>query len=115
MSKHIQIESNMSVTGANADTRIPISSSLQKLFLAHLYKKVSNLNIQLPEMDDKLSSNLNQIYEDLISYGSSSLVVCGIDDIHAQILTNSINDLVKSKCKSTSKAVSYTHLTLPTT
>ena len=27
------------------------------------------------------------------------LVVCGIDDIHAQILTNSINDLVKSKCK----------------
>ncbi len=103
MSKHIQIESNMSVTGANADTRIPISSSLQKLFLAHLYKKVSNLNIQLPELDDKLSSNLNQIYEDLISYGSSSLVVCGIDDIHAQILTNSINDLVKSKCKSTSK------------
>ncbi len=103
MSKHIQIESNMSVTGANADTRIPISLSSQKLFLAHLYKKVSNLNIQLPELDDKLSSNLNQIYEDLISYGSSSLVVCGIDDMHAQILTNSINDLIKSKCKSTSK------------
>ena len=103
MSKHIQIESNMSVTGANADTRIPISLSSQKLFLAHLYKKVSNLNIQLPELDDKLSSNLNQIYDDLISYGSSSLVVCGIDDIHAQILTNSINDLVKSKCKSITK------------
>ena len=103
MSKHIQIESNMSVTGANADTRIPISSSLQKLFLAHLYKKVSNLNIQLPELDDKLSSNLNQIYDDLILYGNTSLVVCGIDDIHAQILTNSINDLIKSKCKSTSK------------
>ncbi len=103
MSKHIQIESNMSVTGANADTRIPISLSSQKLFLAHLYKKVSNLNIQLPELDDKLSSNLNQIYDDLISYGSTSLVVCGIDDMHAQILTNSINDLIKSKCKSTSK------------
>ena len=103
MSKHIQIESNMSVTGANADSRIPISSSLQKLFLAHLYKKVSNLNVQLPELDDKLLSNLDQIYNDLISFGSSSLVVCGIDDIHAQILTNSINDLIKSKCKSKSK------------
>ena len=103
MSKHIQVESNMSVTGANADIRIPISSSLQKLFLAHLYKKVSNLNIQLPELNDKLLSNLNLIYNDLISFGSSSLVVCGIDDIHAQILTNSINDLIKSKCKSKSK------------
>ena len=103
MSKHVQIESNLSVTGANADIRIPISSSSQKLFLAHLYKRISSTNIQLPDLDDKLSLKLNQIYNDLISNGNSSLVVCGIDDVHAQILTNSINDLINSKCKSSSR------------
>ena len=37
MSKHVQVESNMSVTGANADVRVPMKVATQKLFLAHLY------------------------------------------------------------------------------
>ena len=103
MSKHVQLESNMSVTGANADMRVPLTMSSQKLFLTHLYKKISKLNISIPDLDEKLSVKFNNIYSELISNGSSSLLVCGIDDIHAQILTNSINDLIKSDAKSSSK------------
>ena len=103
MSKHIQVESNMSVTGANADVRIPMSVSMQKLFLAHLYKKVSKLNLELPQLDVRSLEKLNEIYDELVSFGKSALIVCGIDDVHAQILTNSINDLIASEAKSSTK------------
>ena len=34
MSRHIQIESNMSITGSNADVRIPLKPTKQKHVLA---------------------------------------------------------------------------------
>lgn len=40
MSRHIQFESNMSLTGANADKRIPLTPSEQKLALAKLHSLV---------------------------------------------------------------------------
>ena len=62
MSKHIQLESNMSVTGANADVRIPLKPSAQKLFLAHLCKKISNSDINLPELDKKTNEKRGNKY-----------------------------------------------------
>ena len=103
MSKHIQLESNMSVTGANADVRIPLKPSAQKLFLAHLYKKISNSDINLPELDKKTNERLIEISKDIILNGNSSVLVCGIDDVNAQLLTNAINDLINSSVKSSSK------------
>ena len=103
MSKHVQVESNMSVTGANADVRVPMKVATQKLFLAHLYKKVAKLDLILPELDKIYDIKLNEIYNELISFGNSALLVCGIDNVHAQILTNSINDLILSKAKSSTK------------
>ena len=42
MFKHIQIESNMSLAGANADVRIPMTVAQQKQALADLYYAVVN-------------------------------------------------------------------------
>ena len=42
MSKHVQLEANMSLTGANADHRIPLKPSDQKIALAKLYGKLNN-------------------------------------------------------------------------
>ena len=42
MSKHIQIEANMSLAGANADVRIPMTVAQQKQALADLYYAVVN-------------------------------------------------------------------------
>ena len=41
MSRHIQIEANMSLSGANADKRVPATPSQQKLALAKLYSYVT--------------------------------------------------------------------------
>ena len=51
MSRHIQFESNMSLTGANADKRVPITPSQQKIALAKLYSLVTGGSVSgsLPE------------------------------------------------------------------
>ena len=40
MSRHIQFESNMSLAGANADKRVPLTPSQQKLALAKLHSLI---------------------------------------------------------------------------
>ena len=52
MSKHFQFESNMSLTGANADYRLPCTPSDQKNILAYIY---DNLILGLPgQLSEKL-------------------------------------------------------------
>ena len=41
MSRHVQFEANMSLTGANADKRVPLSPAAQKVSLAHLYARLN--------------------------------------------------------------------------
>ena len=45
MSRHIQLEANLSLTGANADKRIPLKPSAQKKALASLYGMLNNSNV----------------------------------------------------------------------
>jgi MoCo/4Fe-4S cofactor protein with predicted Tat translocation signal len=45
MSYHVQLESNMSLTGANADKRIPLKPSEQVFALINLYNAVSGSNL----------------------------------------------------------------------
>ena len=103
MSKHIQVESNLSITGSNADLRIPISVDDQKLFLAYLYQKVSDSSISLKSVPEKLAKKIDYVYDQLLLSPSKSVVLCGLDDLNAHIITNRINDLLKSNVKSTSK------------
>ena len=51
MSRHIQFESNLSLSGANADKRVPLTPSQQKLALAKLYSYVvgGSVSVNLPE------------------------------------------------------------------
>ena len=41
MSKHFQFEANMTLSGANADIRIPATPSAQKNILAHIYAAIT--------------------------------------------------------------------------
>ena len=41
MSKHFQFEANMSLSGANADVRVPATPSAQKNILAHIYAAIT--------------------------------------------------------------------------
>ena len=96
MSRHIHFESNMSLTGANADKRIPLKPSEQKVALACLYGKITgnavsgNLSAPIQEAVDRAASEIQRA-------GSNAVVVTGIQDVNAQRIVLEINESLGSK------------------
>jgi len=96
MSRHIQFESNMSLTGANADKRVPLTSSQQKLALAKLYSLVvgGSVSVNLPEhIEDAITKAASQLKR----AGSNAVVVTGIQDVNAQTVVLEINEALNCK------------------
>ena len=96
MSKHYQIEANMSLSGANADTRIPLKPSLQKKALLRIYDLISGQNSGV-KLDDKLDAKLKSISDSLLNSNGNGIFISGIDDVGAQLISLKINQLIKSK------------------
>ncbi len=96
MSRHIQFESNMSLSGANADKRVPITPSQQKQVLAKLYSLVSggSVSTELPENIDRA---VQAAASELKRAGSNGVLVTGIQDVNAQAIALSINATLRSK------------------
>jgi molybdopterin-containing oxidoreductase family iron-sulfur binding subunit len=99
MSRHYQFESNMSLTGANADKRIPLSPTQQKIALAKLYSKLNGTSIgeDLGETERILDNIVAQIAKNR----GAAVVVSGIEDENAQSVTMAINELLGSKAYDT--------------
>ncbi|WP_298493510.1 TAT-variant-translocated molybdopterin oxidoreductase [uncultured Algibacter sp.] len=96
MSRHVQFESNMSLTGANADKRVPLTPSQQKLALAKLYSYVVGGSVSgtLPgNIEDAIKKAASQLKK----AGSKGLVVTGIQDVNAQTVALEINEALGSK------------------
>ncbi|MFD0989330.1 TAT-variant-translocated molybdopterin oxidoreductase [Mariniflexile jejuense] len=96
MSRHIQFESNMSLTGANADKRVPLTPSEQKLALAKLYSYVvgGSVSGSLPShIDDAVKKAAAQLKK----AGSEAVVVTGIQDVNAQTVVLELNAFLNSK------------------
>ncbi|WP_225036789.1 TAT-variant-translocated molybdopterin oxidoreductase [Winogradskyella sp. SM1960] len=96
MSRHIQFESNMSLSGANADKRVSLTPSQQKLALAKLYSYVTGVALpgSLPEALDKA---VKDAAKELSKAGSNGVVVSGIQDVNAQTTVLEINEHLRSK------------------
>ena len=89
MSKHYQIESNLSLTGSNADKRIAIKPSEQKVLLSDIYSSlVSDSNVS----DDRLS----EIVQRLRNNKGKSIVVCDSNNTDTQLIVNSINYILEN-------------------
>ncbi|NAS32125.1 TAT-variant-translocated molybdopterin oxidoreductase [Flavobacteriaceae bacterium R38] len=90
MSRHVQFESNMSLSGANADKRVPLTPSQQKVALAKLYGYLNGTSVSgdLPaNIDEAVKSAANQLRK----AGSKGVVITGIQDVNAQGLALTIN------------------------
>jgi molybdopterin-containing oxidoreductase family iron-sulfur binding subunit len=96
MSRHIQFESNMSLTGANADKRVPLTPSEQKIALAKLYSYVvgGSVSGSLPEHIEKA---VKSAASQLKKAGSEGVVITGIQDVNAQTVVLEINEFLGSK------------------
>lgn len=94
MSRHVQIEGHMSLTGSNADERIVIKPSQEKAVLSHLYalllKSKTGQTIKVPETQ----VNISTLAEELLANQGKSLVISGSNDTECQVLVNGINYLL---------------------
>ncbi len=98
MSRHIQVESFMSLTGSNADNRILVRPSEQGAAIVFLYnqlaKKSGGQTLTELELNDKAKKALTVLAEELLAAKGKSLVVCGNNNIGEQMLVNKINDFL---------------------
>ncbi|NNE67002.1 MAG: 4Fe-4S dicluster domain-containing protein [Pyrinomonadaceae bacterium] len=97
MLKHIQFESRISVTGANADYRHTASPKEQRLCLNYLLGKVSADHVAdsltIPE---GLKKAVDEAAAELSKNKGSSLVVCGSGNPDVQLLVNAINNALEN-------------------
>ncbi len=95
MSKHIQLESNMSLTGGNADKRYPMTPTQQKNALAKLYGKLNGSNVGGGTSD--VDAAVDRIASQIRKAGSKAVIVTGLNDINAQTVVLAINKLLASE------------------
>ncbi|WP_295801812.1 TAT-variant-translocated molybdopterin oxidoreductase [Mucilaginibacter sp.] len=97
MSRHIQFETGMSLTGSNADVRIPIKPSEEGAALIALYNAISGSSLAGKALSNKVAQNAVTIAaKELLAAKGKALVVAGSNDVATQILVNAINSLLGS-------------------
>ena len=97
MSHHIQFESNMSLTGANADKRVPLTPSQQKIALAKLYSQVVGVSVSTQDLPPHIEDAISKAASQLKKAKSNAVVVTGIQDVNAQTVALEINEVLNSK------------------
>ncbi len=97
MSRLYQFESNLSLTGANADYRTPIKPSQEGLAVTSLYNLLAGKAGKPAVSTSKIEiAHLPEAAEDLWNSRGQSLVVSGSNDLNVQIVVNAINDLLQN-------------------
>jgi len=92
MSRHVQVESHMSLTGSNADNRILVKPSEQGSAVAYLYNEVTGGNIGVSGLTTKAKQALRKVASQLLSHRGHSIVLSGNNNLGEQLLVNAINN-----------------------
>ena len=95
MSRHIQFESNMTLTGGNADKRVVVKPSEQTLVMIKLYQAIVKgiATREASPINDAVQKAATQIKK----AARNAVVVTGIQDENAQLLALAINNHIQSK------------------
>jgi len=102
MSKHIQIEANMSMSGANADKRIPLTVTDQKQALVKIYNIITGASVGTQKVARE--EEVMKAAQQLKAAGSKGVLVSGLDDVNAQLLVFAINNALQSQAFNPSSA-----------
>lgn len=94
MSRHYQFESGMTITGSNADVRIPVKPSEEGLLVANLYNGILKAKGLNPVAVPATSVDLSSLVADLLENEEKSLVISGSNDPDIQLVINGINNLL---------------------
>ncbi len=91
MSRHIQVENHMSLTGSNADNRVLVKPSEQGVAIAHLYNEITGRSISSAGLNDRAKKVLSKVAKELIAAQGKSLVVSASNNVNEQLMVNAIN------------------------
>jgi Fe-S-cluster-containing dehydrogenase component/anaerobic selenocysteine-containing dehydrogenase len=96
MSRHIQYESNLSLTGSNADERFPIRTSDEPAILANLYNLIASKigGEQIAATPVTGDFNLSKIANEMLDNKGKSIILSGSNDIAIQKIVIAINRLL---------------------
>ena len=107
MLRHIQAESGLSLSGANADVRIKAKVSEYESVLAHVHNKVANAvgvaTVSAPALREDIKLSVEGVANELIAAGSGSLVLNGLNSATAEKLAAKTNELLASEAFNTSR------------
>lgn len=84
MSQLITVETGLSITGSNADQRVPLKPSAMRNWIMLLHNAINGDTSGIPE-------NISQIAQKLVKAKGKALVVCGLNDLNCQLAVNAIN------------------------
>jgi len=94
MSRHVQFESNMSLTGANADKRFMVKPSEQAQVLLNIYNALTGNGAAKATTVD---AGIKNVVKQLKAAGSKAIVVTGLQDKNAQLVALAINKAIQSE------------------
>lgn len=98
MSRHIQFETGMSLTGTNADTRIALKPSEEGVALLNLYAALGGSITGTKPLANNPNAEkaIMLAAKELGAAKGSALVISGSNDVSIQIIVNAINALLGS-------------------
>ena len=105
MSQHIHFESNLSLTGSNADDRFIHKPSEKAAVALNILAKL-NGSVTAPALSDAaLNKGIDLAVAQLKAHAGEALVVCGSNDANLQIIVNAINEAIGANGKTINWAV----------
>jgi len=97
MSKHFHFESALSLTGSNADERIPILPSQEGQIAVALHNEVARRtggSVATLDSGNLPTETVSRVAEALVANRGRSLVVAGSNDPNVQVVVNAINGML---------------------
>jgi MoCo/4Fe-4S cofactor protein with predicted Tat translocation signal len=93
MSRHIQFESMMSMTGSNADDRYTHKPSETGAIALALYAKLGGA-VAAPSLKPELQKAVDKTATELLANKGAGLVISGSNDSNIQVIINAINEII---------------------
>ncbi|MBC8464110.1 MAG: TAT-variant-translocated molybdopterin oxidoreductase, partial [Bacteroidetes bacterium] len=88
MSRHFQLEANLSLAGSNADVRIAVKPSEQLALIENLYNTLKG--------NATADARIADLATELVAAKGRSLVLCGANDTAVQTMVNAINNMLSN-------------------
>ncbi len=94
MLRHIQYETQMTITGGMADDRTPIKASEEKIILLNLYNKLAGSLGFAQYTSPSTEVDIQSLADELLENQGESILFSGTNDEEIQLIVNAINNML---------------------